>query len=191
VRIVSGKYRRRKLHTNPGLVTRPILDRVKEVLFEFLGRELAGKRVADIFAGTGTIGLEALSRGAASVIFIENDRRAYQLLQKNVAMLNVEEQTLCWRTDVLRCSFHPKGVDQFLPYDIVFFDPPYRMIPGLKAGLALYKSLERLARDAVTSPDALLLLRTPEQAQFERPPVWQFDRKMEQASMEIHWLRKS
>ena len=190
MRIVSGKYRRRKLHTNPGLVTRPILDRVKEVLFEFLGRELAGKRFADVFAGTGTIGLEALSRGAAGVVFIENDRRAHQLLQKNVEMLGVEEQTLCWRADVLRCSFRPKGVDRFLPYDVVFFDPPYRMIPGLQTGSAFYKSLERLARESVTSPEALLLLRTPEQAEFQCPPVWQFDCKMEPSSMEIHWFRK-
>ena len=78
MRIVAGKFRRRKLFANPGLKTRPITDRVKESLFERLSGELEGKRIADVFAGTGTLGLEALSRGAKSVVFIESDRRLPQ-----------------------------------------------------------------------------------------------------------------
>lgn len=190
MRIGSGKYRRRKLQTNPGLVTRPIADRVKEMLFNHLRDELEDRRVADVFAGTGTIGLEALSQGAASVVFIENDHRAHDLLKKNVAMLHAEPETLCWRTDVFRCSFRPKGMEQFLPYDIVFFDPPYRMIRDLVPKTPLYKSLERLARDSVTSEDALLLLRTPVRAEMQMPPVWQPDWTMEASTMHVHWFRK-
>ena len=190
MRIIAGKFRRRKLRTRPGLVTRPITDRVKETLFELLGDALDGARVADVFAGTGTLGLEAISRGAASVVFIEGDRRAQELLRENVALLGATDETLCWQTDVLRTSFRPKGVPQLLPYDLVFFDPPYRMIDDLRAGSPLYRSLARLARPDVTSPEALLLLRTPAEAEFEVPAVWQEEHRLEISGMEIYWYRR-
>ncbi len=190
MRIVAGKFRRRKLLANPGMTTRPITDRVKETLFERLTNDLPGKRVADIFAGTGTLGLEALSRGARSVVFIEKDRRAFDLLQQNVAMIGAEDQSLCWRTDAIRSSFRPKGVPQMLPFDVVFFDPPYRMIDDLQPGSPLFKSLERLARDEVTSPDALLVLRTPEHSQFAVPPVWGEPREFDFSTMKVHIYAK-
>ena len=91
MRIVAGRLKRRKLRTNPGLVTRPITDRAKEMLFDRLGT-FDGERVADVFAGTGTIGLEALSRGASRVVFVEQDRLAHELLRENVAALGVEDR---------------------------------------------------------------------------------------------------
>ncbi|HUG94433.1 MAG TPA: 16S rRNA (guanine(966)-N(2))-methyltransferase RsmD [Planctomycetaceae bacterium] len=190
MRIIAGKFRRRKLRTRPGLVTRPITDRVKESLFELLGEELEGRRVADVFAGTGTLGLEALSRGAAAVVFIESDRRAHELLRENVALLGAERETLCWQTDVLRTSFRPKGVPHLIPYEIVFFDPPFRMIADLRVGSALYRALERLARPDVTSPEALLLVRTPAGAAFDVPGAWRRERMLESSGMDVHWLRK-
>lgn len=190
MRIVAGKFRRRKLLTSPGEVTRPITDRVKVMLFERLGDALEGARVADVFAGTGTMGLEALSRGAHSTVFIELDRRAFELLKRNVETLGVEQETLCWKTDVRRTSFRPKGVDDFLPYDLVFFDPPYRMIEDVAEGSVIYQSLERLARDGITAESALMLLRTPERAEFQCPPVWHFEQKLTMSTMEIHLFRK-
>ena len=131
MRIIAGEFRRRRLLANPGLTTRPITDRVKEILFERTQDLLVDRRIADIFSGTGSLGFEALSRGAQSVVFLESDGKAFELLKQNVAALGVEDRTLCWRTDALKSSFHPKGVDAFLPYDVVFFDPPYRMVAGL------------------------------------------------------------
>jgi 16S rRNA (guanine966-N2)-methyltransferase len=190
LRIVAGKFRRRKLLTNPGMQTRPLTDRVKETLFEHLEDELQGKRVADVFAGTGTIGLEALSRGAGSVVFIEFDRKAHELLRKNVEMLKVEEQTLCWRADVLRTSFRPKGVPHLVPFDVVFFDPPYKMVADLKPESPFFRSVERLAREGVTSPDAWLILRTPEDAAFALPAAWQPVHTFEFSTMLVHLFRK-
>ena len=92
VRIIAGEFRRRKLLASPGLTTRPITDRVKETLFERIGDELVDRKVADVFAGTGSLGLEALSRGAKSVVFIESDRRAFELLEQNVATLGVQDR---------------------------------------------------------------------------------------------------
>src|SRR5580704_7280919 len=156
VRIIAGEFRRRKLLASPGLTTRPITDRVKEMLFERIGDEIAGRKIVDIFAGTGSLGLEALSRGAQSVVFIESDRRAFELLRQNVAALGVQTRSLCWRTDALRSSFHPKGVDPFLPFDVVFFDPPYRMALALAPGTPMFQALSRLARVPVTAPGARL-----------------------------------
>ncbi len=87
VRIIAGEFRHRRLLTNPGLITRPITDRAKEILFERIQDLLVDKRIADIFAGTGSLGLEALSRGAHSVVFLESDKRAFELLEQNVAAL--------------------------------------------------------------------------------------------------------
>ena len=91
MRIIAGKFRRRKLLVGPGDVPRPITDKVKEVLFERIEQEFPGSHIADVFAGTGALGLEALSRGARTVAFLENDRQAYHLLQQNVAALGVED----------------------------------------------------------------------------------------------------
>jgi 16S rRNA (guanine966-N2)-methyltransferase len=191
VRIVAGRFRRRKLLTSPGTTTRPITDRVKEILFERLSDDLEEARVADVFAGTGTLGLEALSRGAKSVVFIEDDHHAHELLLANVAHLGVEQETLCWRADVMRCSFRPKGVPEFLPFDVIFFDPPYRMVSYIKPGDSLYKSLERLARSDVSAQEALMVFRTPEDAEFTLPPAWQIEKTWDISSMNIHLAKKS
>ncbi len=189
MRIIAGKYRRRKLLTNTGLTTRPITDRVKEPLFERLTSRLEDARVADIFAGTGTLGLEALSRGARSVVFVEQDRKAVELLNRNVAAIGCEADCLCWRTDVFRSSFRPKNVPGFLPFDVIFFDPPYRMIESLQAGSPLYRSLERLARSTVSADNAMLCLRTPEGSEFVLPPAWVKERGLTMSNMDIHLCR--
>lgn len=190
MRIIRGRFGRRKLLSNPGDVTRPITDKVKESLFEYLEDHIQDARVADIFAGTGTIGLEALSRGANSIVFFEKDRKALELLRKNVATLNVQDETLCWSTDVARTSFRPRNCEGMTPFDVAFFDPPYRMVPDIVPGKVLYKSLERLAREDVTSDDALLVFRTPGRAEFQLPDAWQFERKLEYSRMDVHWFRK-
>ncbi|NQV24696.1 MAG: 16S rRNA (guanine(966)-N(2))-methyltransferase RsmD [Rhodopirellula sp.] len=190
MRIIRGRFGRRKLLSNPGDVTRPITDKVKESLFEYLEDELQGARVADIFAGTGTIGLEALSRGAHSIVFFEKDRKAMELLRKNVATLKIEDETLCWPTDVMKTSFRPKNCDGMTPFDVAFFDPPYRMVADIVPGKLLFKSLERLAREDVTSEEALLIFRTPSRAEFQLPDAWQLDRKLDYSRMEVHWFRK-
>ncbi len=188
MRIISGKYRRRNLATTPGITTRPITSRVKECLFENIEKRIIGKRVADIFAGTGTIGLEALSRGASCVTFIEKDRKALELLHENIAMLACEEQSLVWPADILRCSFKPKGdrADIFSPLDTLFFDPPYKMVKDIQPGKKLWLSLKRMARDEVSAPDASLIFRAPEHVDFELPEEWKIEWTLEMSHMVIH-----
>lgn len=191
MRIIAGRFRRRRLLTSPGTITRPITDRVKETLFERIDASLQNARIADVFAGTGTIGLEALSRGAQSAVFIEQDRAAFDLLLQNVATLSLADQTVCWRTDAVRSSYRPQGAEQFHPYDVVFFDPPYRMIERLREGSPLYKSLQRLARPAVSSDHARLVLRTPERARFDLPGDWRTDWTLSMSNMAVHVCTKA
>jgi len=192
MRIVSGKYRRRLLQTNPGETTRPITDRAKVSLFDRIQSLLdTGPRVADVFAGTGTMGLEALSRGAKSVVFFEQDAHAHELLKQNVEMLGVQAETVCWRTDVFRTSFLPKGeaCKDFVPYDVIFFDPPYRMTPKIKQNSLLFAALQRLGTTTLCAPDALLVLRCDEHAVFELPPAWQPDEIHRVNRMMLHFYR--
>lgn len=189
MRIIAGRYRRRQLAAAPGTTTRPLTDRAKEHLFQLLG-DFTGQRVADVFSGTGTIGLEALSRGAETAVFIERDHKAFALLRRNVATLGVERETFCWRADVLRCSFRPKGQDEFLPYDRIFFDPPYAIADQVQVGTPLYKSLERLGRDGVSAERAELILRVPTRQEVTVPGVWVLDELLTLGGMAIHRLRK-
>ncbi len=191
MRIISGRLRRRKLLTNPGLTTRPISSRVKESLFEHLNPYLVDARVCDVFAGTGTMGLESISRGAFTCVFIEQNLRAYELLNENVDNVGVREEAFTWRTDAVMTSFRPKYCEDFLPYEVVFFDPPYKMVEAMTPGTKFFKSLQRLAKDAITAPDVVVLFRTPRYAKFVLPRCWRVHRVLQYSTMEIHWLVKN
>lgn len=190
MRIVAGELRRRKLLTNPGKTTRPITDRAKVMLFDHIRDFIPGKRVLDVFSGTGSLGFETLSRGAKSVVFCEQDHRAHELLVQNATQLGVMERTLCWRVDCLRCSFKAQGDQGWYPYDVLFFDPPYDMIKSLKRGSVLYKALQRLTKDELTTPNALMVLRTPTESTFDLPEAWVPFRVLTLGSMDMHLLRK-
>ncbi len=126
MRIIAGTYRGRALaHVGKGDVgahLRPTSDRVRESLFSMLNHMdvVQGARVLDLFAGTGALGLEALSRGAGEVCFVENGRAAQKLIGQNVASLGVAEQTTLMRNDAMRLGAWPHAA-----FDLVFLDPPY------------------------------------------------------------------
>lgn len=185
MRIIAGKYRRRVLHSNPGNTTRPILDRAKVILFDRIRDWLPNAKVADLFCGTGTLGLECLSRGAERVVFAERDHRAYELLRQNVAMLGAERESLCWRVDLARCSFQPKGDIAWTPYNVIFFDPPYKAAETIAPGDTWYRALQRLARPQLSALGALLIVRTPRESDPVLPSTWHRREELEIASMRI------
>lgn len=191
MRIIAGRLRHRKLLTNPGSTTRPIIDRAKVMLFDLIRDRLPGARVADFFCGTGTLGFEALSRGARSVVFVERDHRAFELLVQNAEKLDLRQESLCWRVDVARCSLKPKGTGDWLPYDVVFFDPPYAQADQLQPGGELWRCLLRLLRSDITSPQVLLVLRLPKKSRHGLPPGWHVLREWDVASMKIVLAEKS
>ncbi len=134
MRIVAGQFRGRALASlgkgNAAAHLRPTTDRVRESLFNVLANMavLAGARVLDLFAGTGALGLEALSRGADHVCFVDNGRKALSLIAKNVALTGSEAQTQILRQDAARL-----GVCNGAAFDLIFLDPPYGMGLGQQA----------------------------------------------------------
>lgn len=124
IRIVGGTWRSRLLDVAdvPGL--RPTPDRVRETLFNWLGQDLAGKRCLDLFAGTGALGFEAASRGAAQVTLVERDPKALAQLKANAAKLDARNVELR-RADALQ-FLRDAASPQAQRYDILFLDPPYR-----------------------------------------------------------------
>lgn len=192
MRIIAGRYRHRTLESNPGNTTRPITDRAKVRLFDRLQMVVPGKRVADIFSGTGSLGIEALSRGALSAVMIEQDHRAFELLLANSRKLKLDPtQALCWRVDVFRCSLLPKGTGTWAPYDLVFLDPPYVMADGMKPGTGLFRVLQRLGRPEITTVDSLVVFRTAAEASFVLPNCWEIDDVIHVGSMDLHLIRRS
>ncbi|NJD62687.1 MAG: 16S rRNA (guanine(966)-N(2))-methyltransferase RsmD [Deltaproteobacteria bacterium] len=123
MRIVAGKWRGRPLRAPKGLAVRPTSDRVREAIFDILGERVSGTSVLDLFAGSGALGLEALSRGASRAGFVEPDPAAFAVLRKNVETLGAGEAE-AWQLDYRQALRRLRARPQ--RFDLVFLDPPYR-----------------------------------------------------------------
>lgn len=121
LRVISGSARNLLLKTPDGLDTRPTTDRIKETLFNMIQFDVPGAVVLDLFAGSGSIGIEALSRGAEHAYFVENSRQAYECIVDNVKHTRLEDKSTVLNVDAFSCfhMIHESHVD------IVFMDPPY------------------------------------------------------------------
>lgn len=125
MRIIGGKYRGRKLNSPADKNIRPTSDRLRESIFNILGHfssaGLTGARILDVFAGSGAMGLEALSRGAAHASFFDNSAKSLKLIKSNIAVLAVGEKT------TIRSVTAPIFPIAIQPYDVIFLDPPYNL----------------------------------------------------------------
>ncbi len=123
MQVIAGKARRLLLKTIPGQDTRPTQNRIKETLFNIIQSEVPGSRFLDLFAGTGAIGIEALSREAERAVFVDNSRRAAACIRENLAHTRLDAQAVVYESDVLaairRLSL------QGARFDLIFLDPPY------------------------------------------------------------------
>jgi 16S rRNA (guanine966-N2)-methyltransferase len=165
VRIVAGRAKGRRL-TRPAGATRPTSDRAREGLFNSLGAllDLEGAAVLDLFAGTGAVGLEALSRGAGRADFVESDRSAAEVLRRNVATVGLPGATV-----------HVRAVSAFLSgpapvaFDVVFADPPYALPDDQVAEM-----LTTLAADEWVAPDGLVVVeRAARGPEFRWPEAFE------------------
>jgi 16S rRNA (guanine966-N2)-methyltransferase len=134
MRIVAGKFRSAQLEAPQGLLTRPTSDRVRQALFNVLEHgapqiEFDGARVLDLFAGSGALGLEALSRGAAFALFIEDGAEARAAIRRNVEALNLTGVTKIWRRNATKLG----PAQTLAPFDLIFCDPPYGKDLGASA----------------------------------------------------------
>ena len=128
LRVIGGEYRGRVLTTVRGFGTRPLLAQVREAVFNILGQDLTGQEVWDLFAGTGASGIEALSRGARRVAFVEKSNQALQVLRQNLDILgeDARRRSLVLKVDAWDPpSIVFEGEDGEVPPDFVFLDPPY------------------------------------------------------------------
>ena len=120
MRVITGKARGVQLKTPEGMLTRPTTDRVKEALFSIIHFEIPGAKVLDLFGGTGQLGIEALSRGAKSAVFVDAGDKACRLIQENLKRTKLDGQGRVVRSDYLDYLRRCKET-----FDIVFLDPPY------------------------------------------------------------------
>lgn len=142
MRIISGTCRGRKLTQIQGKETRPTSDRVREALFNIIGPGILGASVLDLFAGTGALGLEALSRGAKKAVFLENSPGACKTIRENISLCKMEERAFLYQHDIMGHSLPQTIAGQ--TFDLIFIDPPYRQglleacldKPGLKGLLS-------------------------------------------------------
>ncbi|HEX3371459.1 MAG TPA: 16S rRNA (guanine(966)-N(2))-methyltransferase RsmD [Candidatus Acidoferrales bacterium] len=127
MRVIAGIYRSRILKSLKGLALRPTSDRLRETLFNVLGAGIRGARFLDVFAGTGAVGIEALSRGADHVSFIENHASTAALIRKNLAALKIDSGGTVICADAIRGLeiLEAKVTDSDTAYDYIFIDPPY------------------------------------------------------------------
>ena len=120
MRVIGGEFRSRLLKSVPGLDTRPTPDRLREALFNVLAPRIEGATFADVYAGTGAVGIEALSRGASKAIFVEHNRAAAAVIRENLRALGLESRSVLRNT---RASVALAQIEA----DVVFIDPPYAL----------------------------------------------------------------
>jgi len=153
MRVIAGRWGGRRLQSPPGAATRPTSDRVREALFSVLGGRVEDARVLDLFAGSGALGLEALSRGADSVTFVDDAPAAIRAVKANLAAL--EAAATVRQTDALRFLAAASG--NGAQYDLVFLDPPYRHAERLARPLSE-------ALPAVLAPGAVAVAESDRRA---------------------------
>jgi 16S rRNA (guanine966-N2)-methyltransferase len=202
MRVIGGIHRSRKLLApKDDSVTRPITDRVKQSLFDRLWAlgavqepeegvaEGAGGNVLDIFAGTGSLGIEALSRGSARCVLIERDRDARRLLEQNLAALDLAGRALVLGMDALAGGWVGVVPTEFRPVRVVFLDPPYALTdtPASAAGIAgLMATLA--AAPGLMEPGGVLVLRTRDRATPPGGvPGWEGPASHAYGSMVLHF----
>lgn len=166
MRVIAGELKGKKLFSIKGLSLRPTSDRVREAIFNILQARVKGKKVLDLFAGTGALGIEALSRGAKKVVFVENNRRILLALKRNIKECRLEE-----KAEVLPCEIK-KGIKILKArgevFDLIFMDPPY--------GRGLVKeTLKELEGSTLIGPKTLIIVEHSLQEELPNSFSWRIE----------------
>ena len=149
MRVITGKARGVQLKTPEGMLTRPTTDRVKEALFSIINFEIPGAKVLDLFGGTGQLGIEALSRGAKSAVFVDAREEACKLIRENLKRTKLEQDAAVVRSDYL--DYLGRCREQF---NIIFLDPPY-------AEVFLENSLNRITEIDILQSNGIIVTERP------------------------------
>lgn len=169
IRIIGGNLRNSRLAVPELAGLRPTAERVRETLFNWLAPVLAGARCLDLFAGTGALGIEALSRGAATLQLVERDPLAVRALRDNLARLRLDQAEVS-ALDAQAFLQSPPGAGRRGPFDVVFLDPPF--------ALELWASSARqLEQGGWLAPAAWIYVESPRDAALALPPTWLLHRQ--------------
>ena len=157
MRIISGKARGTKLYTLEGENTRPTLDRVKESIFSIIQSQIEGAKILDLFAGSGAIGLEFLSRGAEKAVLCDNSKEAINIIKKNIEKTHMEQHTQVYNMDFENCLEKLKK-EQF---DIIYLDPPY-------ATDYIFKAIQKIVELEIAKKQSLIIVETDDEQRIEK-----------------------
>ena len=157
MRIISGKARGTKLYTLEGENTRPTLDRVKESIFNIIQNEIEGAKILDLFAGSGAIGLEFLSRGAEKAILCDKSKEAVNIIKKNIEKTHMGQCTQVFNMDFENC-LEKLGNEQF---DIIYLDPPYETD-------YILKSIKKIIQLKIAKEESLIIVETDDEIRVEK-----------------------
>lgn len=149
MRVIAGKYKGRQLKTVKGLATRPTSDKLKESIFNMIGPFFDGGQCLDLFAGSGSLGIEALSRGLDKATFIDNSAQAIKAIKQNIANIKMEKQCAVYRNDAFRALqiFSKKSQT----FDLIFLDPPYEKVD-------YEKLMKRVGESNIVAKDGLVYI---------------------------------
>ena len=178
MRVIAGTYGGRRLQAPPGMDTRPTSDRVREALFSILGERVEGARVLDLFAGSGALGIEALSRGAAEATFVDSAAPAVRTIGANLEALGADATVV--RAEARR--FLGGASRSARQYDLVFLDPPYRLAAFLGRDLSA-------ALAAVVAPGATVVAESDRRAPLGIDLPLQDERRYGDTLIRIHGPR--
>ena len=159
MRVITGKARGVQLKTPEGMLTRPTADRVKEALFSIINFDIPGAKVLDLFGGTGQLGIEALSRGAESAVFVDAREESCKLIRENLKRTKLEKEAKVIRSDYL--DYLSRCREQ---YNIIFLDPPY-------AEVFLENAIKRITEIDILQSDGIIVAERP----LGKELPWEFE----------------
>ncbi len=160
MRIIAGSARGRRLQAPEGRNTRPTADRVKESIFNIIQFDIPGRSVLDLFAGSGQMGIECLSRGAESCVFVENDRRALKVLQKNLEISGLEDKGRLRAGDAFDALNGLAG----RKFGLIILDPPY-------GGQLMNRALDRIGQIDNLQTGGIIVCESAREDQIQPPPA--------------------
>lgn len=179
MRVIAGELRGRRLKTVSGLHTRPTADKVKGAIFNVLRDKVQDARILDLFAGTGNLTIEAISRGAKSAILVEMDSRALKVIADNIHNAGISECTVVFPVN----AFSYLSAHQNEVYDLIFLDPPYRL--GL-----VDKALLLLAQPCRLSEGGVIVAETGSKEELNLPEVFEIRQTGEYGDTKVWYLQK-
>ncbi|WP_408954347.1 16S rRNA (guanine(966)-N(2))-methyltransferase RsmD [Natroniella sp. ANB-PHB2] len=179
MRIIAGQDKGRNLKSLDRKDVRPTSDRTKEALFNILGPEIIGTRFLDLYAGFGGVGIEAMSRGADEVIYIEQNKQNIEVIEENLAMVGYQGQSKVIRGDVT------KSVGRLEPnFDLIFMDPPYK-----KQNL-YYKTLEEINNYKLLHPTGFIIIEHDAEVEFDLSAGYNIFKRKEYGTAAISFIRE-